>query len=53
MCQWTNSPADRRLTTFSHAQAFTGWCRNRLNLCMAHRTRCSSMRAAMAYNSER
>ena len=44
MCQWANSPADRRLTTFSHAQAFTGWCRNRLNLRMAHRTRCSSMR---------
>jgi len=32
MCQWANSPADRRLTTFSHAQAFTGWCRQSLEL---------------------
>ena len=30
----------------SHLHALVGWPRNRLNFCIAHRTRCSSMRAS-------
>src|ERR1700750_500642 len=51
--QCTNKVGWRRRTVSSHLHARVGLPRSRLNFCMAHRTRCSSMRAAREYNMER
>jgi hypothetical protein len=52
-CRWPKSRGCRRRTARSHYHALIGLHRSRLNFCIGHRTRYSSMRAAMAYNSER
>ncbi len=52
-CQWAKSFGCRSRAASSQRHARSGCPRSRLNFCIAHRTRCSSMRAAMAYNSER
>ena len=51
--QCANKVGWRRRTVSSHLHARVGLPRSRLNFCMAHRTRCSSMRAAREYNMER
>lgn len=50
-CQWAKSRGSRRRASRSQAHALRGLCRSRLNLCIAHRTRCSSMRSARKPNS--
>jgi hypothetical protein len=52
-CQWAKSFGCRSRAASSQRHARSGRPRSRLNFCIAHRARCSSMRAAMAYNSER
>ena len=52
-CQCANKVGWRRRTVSSHLHARVGLPRSRLNFCMAHRARCSSMRAAREYNMER
>jgi 2,4-dichlorophenol 6-monooxygenase len=51
--QCANKVGWRRRTVSSHLRARVGLPRSRLNFCMAHRTRCSSMRPAREYNMER
>ena len=51
--QCANKVGWRRRTVSSHLHARVGLPRSRLNFCRAHRTRCSSMRAARDYNMER
>src|SRR5450759_2468140 len=52
-CQWAKSLGFCCRAAFTQAHALSGSLRNRLNFCMAHLTRCWSMRFAMEYNSER
>ena len=52
-CQWAKSFGSRSLTARSQAHALLGLSRRRLNFCIAHRTRCSSMRVAREVNAER
>jgi hypothetical protein len=52
-CQWANRPGLYWYTFCSHSIALAYLPRNRLNFCMAHRTRCSLMRHARKNNSER
>src|SRR6476620_1653789 len=51
-CQWANIVGSFRFTAVSAVCAWPGLPRNRLYLCMAHRTRCSSMRRTRENNSE-
>jgi hypothetical protein len=52
-CQWANRRGWCWQAFCSQAVALAYLPRNRLNLCMAHRVRCSLMRHARKRNSER
>ena len=51
--QWAKRRGWCCRTAASQAPALVGLFRSRLNFCIAHRTRCWSMRNAKEYNSER
>jgi hypothetical protein len=52
-CQCAKSRGWRRRTASSQAHARMVLPRRRLNFCMAHRTKCWSIRHAMRCNRER
>ena len=52
-CQWAKSVGSRFRASLSQAHALSGLRRSRLNLSMAHQTRCSSMRNTRKPNSDR
>src|ERR1035437_2546218 len=51
--QWAKRRVWCCRTAASQAPALVGLFRSRLNFCIAHRTKCWSMRCAREYNSER